>query len=91
MFPWNFYILGVYTGCIRLPVKFYAVKCYFRIWFIRLWDVCVYSDQSFYATKVKISAVFFSPLLISKYYFIGIKSVASVPLNKSVLFYAVRK
>ena len=34
MFPWNFYILGVYTGCIRLPVKFYAVKCYFRIWLI---------------------------------------------------------
>ena len=40
--------------------------------------------------RIFISDVCSCPLLISEYYFIGMKSVASVPLDKLVVFYTIR-
>ena len=91
IFPWNLYVPYIYIRCLRASVKLYTIKYYFEIWLIRVRNICVNLHQPLCAAEIKIRVVFLRPLLVSEYYFIGMKPVASVPLDKLFIFCTIRE
>jgi len=91
IFPWNLYVRTSISDVCGRPLSSIPIKYYFEIWLIRVRNICVNLHQPLCAAEIKIRVVFLRPLLVSEYYFIGMKPVASVPLDKLFIFCTIRE